>query len=189
MPRTFPPSTESGLLAIANEILRHDGPDALTVRRVAERADTSTQSVYTHFGGKAGLADALFRHGYELLADELTEVPPIDDPAERVFALSLAYRRAALANPEHYKLMTSRPIAEYTPSDDSRRAALRSMAPLVDALRAGVAEGVFVGEPTSMANQMWAAGHGLISLEINGFLPVDDKNYASLCRALIDAQR
>ena len=59
------------VLRVADELLDTEGPDALSLRRIADLADTSTQAVYTQFGGKPGLADAMYRSGYQRLADEL----------------------------------------------------------------------------------------------------------------------
>jgi AcrR family transcriptional regulator len=38
---------------------KEDGPDALTMRRIAAEAGSSTTVLYTMFGGKAGIAEAL----------------------------------------------------------------------------------------------------------------------------------
>jgi len=57
----------------------------------------------------------MYRSGCQRLADELGAVPDPDDPIERIRVLVLGYRCVALANPEHYKLMTGRPLPEYTP--------------------------------------------------------------------------
>jgi AcrR family transcriptional regulator len=109
------------VLRVADELLAAEGPDALSLRKIADLAGTSTQTVYTQFGGKPGLADAMYRSGYQRLADEIDALPNIDDPIERMRTYSFAYRRVALANPEHYKLMTGRPIADYDPPRDSLR--------------------------------------------------------------------
>src|SRR5258708_5752122 len=53
---------ESGL-----RVLREYGPAELTVRRVAEVASASTMGIYTRFGGRAGMLEAIYRRGMELL--------------------------------------------------------------------------------------------------------------------------
>lgn len=66
------PSTRSEqLVSVAEQLLDEAGPHALSLRRIAEAAETSTQAVYTEFGGKQGLADVLFRAGFERLASHL----------------------------------------------------------------------------------------------------------------------
>ena len=177
------------VLRVADGLLDSEGPDALSLRKIAELADTSTQAVYTQFGGKPGLADAMYRSGYRRLADELDALPDIADPIERMRALALAYRRVALANPEHYKLMTGRPIADYDPPRDSLRFAAATMEPLVDAVRHACATGALDGDPHTVATRLWAAGHGRISLELHGLVEVDDDEANEYFDRLIDAHR
>ncbi len=177
------------VLRVADLLLATAGPDSLSLRKIAELADMSTQAVYTQFGGKPGLADAMFRSGYQRLADELDELPDIADPIERLRALALAYRRVALANPEHYKLMTGRPIADYDPPRDSLRFAASTMEPLVDAVRQACASGALDGDPRTVATRLWAAGHGRVSLELHGLVEVDDDEANEYCDRLVDAHR
>ena len=177
------------VLRVADELLDADGPDALSLRKIADLAGTSTQAVYTQFGGKPGLADAMYRSGYQRLADELDALPDIADPIERLRALALAYRRVALANPEHYKLMTGRPIADYDPPRDSLRFASSTMEPLVETVREACASGALAGDPRTIATRLWAAGHGRVSLELHGLVDVDDNEANEYFDRLIDAHR
>ena len=48
----------------AARVLAEDGPHGLSLRRIAAEAGASTQIVYTLFGGKPGLADALYGEGF-----------------------------------------------------------------------------------------------------------------------------
>ena len=177
------------VLRVADELLAAEGPDALSLRKIADLAGTSTQAVYTQFGGKPGLTDAMYRSGYQRLADEIDALPDIDDPIERMRTYSFAYRRVALANPEHYKLMTGRPIADYDPPRDSLRFAASTMEPLVDAVRAACAAGVLEGDPRTVAMRLWAAGHGRVSLELHGLVEVDDDEANEYFDRLVDAHR
>ncbi|MEO1058314.1 MAG: TetR/AcrR family transcriptional regulator [Actinomycetota bacterium] len=177
------------VLRVADSLLDEAGPDQLSLRKIAELADTSTQAVYTQFGGKPGLVDAMYRSGYQRLADELDGVPDFADPIERIRALGLAYRRVALANPEHYKLMTGRPIADFDAPRDSLRFAASTMQPLVDAVREACDVGALDGDPRTIAMRFWAAGHGRVSLELQGLVEVDDDEASEYIDRLINAHR
>src|SRR4051812_23804404 len=78
----------------AARVLAEDGPHGLSLRRIAAEAGGSTQIVYTLFGGKPGLADALYAEGFRRLAQamvgELAAAPNPGDP-ERLKALGRAY--------------------------------------------------------------------------------------------------
>ena len=177
------------VLRVADELLDTAGPDALSLRKIADLAGTSTQAVYTQFGGKPGLADAMYRSGYQRLADEIDALPEVADPIERMRTLSFAYRRVALGNPEHYKLMTGRPIPDYDPPADSLRFAAATMEPLVDAVRDACASGALEGDPPTIAMRLWAAGHGRVSLELHGLVEVDEDEANEYFDRLIDAHR
>lgn len=183
------PLAES-LVEVAESLLRGEGPHAVSLRRVADAAGTTTQAVYTSFGGKPGLIDALYREGYRRLADRLAEVDLPADPIERISALGAAYRERALADPHLYELMTGHPIAGYEPPQASRREARATLQPLVDAASDAVDAGLLEGEPTRIAHLLWAAGHGLVGLEIHGLAPDDpDAAYARMTDALLAGHR
>jgi len=52
----------SRLLEAAHAIVRSEGTDGLTLARVAERAGVTKPIAYEHFGTRAGLLMALYRH-------------------------------------------------------------------------------------------------------------------------------
>jgi AcrR family transcriptional regulator len=185
-----PPSRRAAeLLAIANEFVRTEGPHSLSLRRIAQLAGTSTQSVYTEFGGKGGLADAVFRSGFEQLAAELTVASLPDNPIARIRTLASVYRRVAINNPAHYQLMTGAPIAEYRPSEQSLRYAASTMEPLRIAVRDAIDEGLLHGSPDEVAEDLWAIGHGYVSLEISGFIAQDDDRFHRYLDAQLSQRR
>lgn len=60
------------LLAVAHDIVRSEGTDALTLARLAERAGVSKPIAYDHFGTRAGLLAALFRSFDERQIERMT---------------------------------------------------------------------------------------------------------------------
>ena len=52
------------LLDAAGELLLTEGADGMTTRRLAAMAGTTTQAIYTEFGGKEGIARAMYREGF-----------------------------------------------------------------------------------------------------------------------------
>ena len=102
------------LLDAASSVLEAEGPDALTMRRIAAEVGSSTSVLYTMFGGKAGVADALWCEGFERLRVVLAAVEG-DDPLGRLAAMGRAYRANALANRSYYSVMFARPIPGFEP--------------------------------------------------------------------------
>jgi AcrR family transcriptional regulator len=160
------------VLDAASRLLVAEGPQALTMRRVAGAVGCSTTVLYTAFGSKDGLADALFREGFERLRRHLEAVAPGGDPLARLRALADAYRDSALESPSYYGIMFQQAIPGYRPPAASLAAAGASLAVLGDAVRACMDAGVLrAGDPRAVAEVLWAAVHGAVSLELAGHFP------------------
>ena len=70
------------MLASAAEILETEGPDGLSVRRIAAAAHVAPMGVYNHFESKYGIIEALFIQGFERLSEALASIADIPDPYE-----------------------------------------------------------------------------------------------------------
>lgn len=177
------------LLDAASRLLVEEGPQALTMRGVAAAAGCSTTVLYTMFGGKEGLVDALYREGFERLTRRLEEAEKAgdsDDPVAHAAALAIAYRESALADRNYYDVMFGRAIPGFEPSAKSLAVADASLGMLAKAVREAMDAGVFVdGDAGAVAEILWAAAHGVVSLELAGhFSPeVAAERYRTLCRA------
>jgi AcrR family transcriptional regulator len=159
------------LLDAAGGLLLAEGPEGLTMRRVAGAVGCSTTVLYTMFGSKDGLADALYREGFERLRRRLEAVPP-GDPLARLKAMADAYRGNALAGRAYYGVMFQRAIPRFEPSAASLAVAGASLEVLARAVRAVMDAGVLApGNQQAVAEVLWAAVHGAVSLELAGHFP------------------
>lgn len=184
MPHVPRPRT-SQLIHVAERLLDSEGPHALSLRRIADAAGTSTQSVYTEFGGKHGLTDVLFRSGFRRLADHLSGLSLPDEPIERIVVLGRGYRAVARAHPHHYALMTGRPVPEYRPTADSLSFAAATIEPLRAAVEWAVDVGALHGDAAEITEALWAAGHGYVSLENSGLVRANDERFERYLRGVI----
>jgi AcrR family transcriptional regulator len=82
--------TRARILDAALRLLADEGHAALTVRRVATEAGCSTIGVYTWFGGKDGLIDALWTEGFASFAAALRRAKPLHAPLGRAQAQAVA---------------------------------------------------------------------------------------------------
>ncbi|MFD1813740.1 TetR/AcrR family transcriptional regulator [Rhodococcus gannanensis] len=98
-------TTRDAVLAAALEIVTAEGPGALTVRRLAIAAETSTMAVYTHFGSIGGVADAVVADGFDRLRRTTAGAPRTGDALSDLFAIALTYLAFACEHPELYSLM------------------------------------------------------------------------------------
>lgn len=168
-PKTHDDALRRRLLERAGELLSTEGPGAVSLRKIATDVNTSTTAVYSLFGGKPALLEALYDEAFHRFGTNLAAVPVTDDPAEDLVQIGLAYRRSALADPRFYSVLYSKVVE---PTKAMSRAAGRTFAPVIDTVRRAVERKVFVDEePEQIAMSMWGIAHGLVSLELNGNLP------------------
>jgi AcrR family transcriptional regulator len=162
-------AVRTALLDAASRLLAEEGPAGLSMRRIAGEVGCSTTVLYTTFGGKPQLAEALFREGFDRFARRLAEVPDADDPVVRLEALRWAYRAHALADPHYYAVMFGRAIPDLDPSAETLEAARATLGILVDAAQRCIDAGVLRDvDPWEIAEVLWAASHGAVSLELAG---------------------
>jgi AcrR family transcriptional regulator len=173
------------LLDAASELLTTEGPQALAMRRIAGQVGCSTTVLYRMFGGKNGLAEALYIEGFERFRRRLAAVPADPDPRVHLLELGIAYRDNALAERNYYGLMFSRPIPGFTPSDEADRRARASFSILTDAVTACARAGHLIdADPDHVAAALWSAMHGLVSLELTGLLPSPAEVYQTAMRGI-----
>lgn len=108
-PREHDERTRVALVAAAERLLARGGLVALSVRGVAGEAGTTTRAVYSVFGSKAGLLEALAERTFEVLAEGLEGVPETDDPAADLIAAgSVMYRDFVREHPWLYRITFQR---------------------------------------------------------------------------------
>ncbi|PXY38096.1 TetR/AcrR family transcriptional regulator [Prauserella flavalba] len=179
-PKTHDEALRGRLLDRASELLAAEGAKALSLRRLATDVQTSTTAVYSLFGSKPGLVNALYSEGFQRFDERLRSVPRCGDPVEDVVRLGLAYRDSALAHRRLYSVMFTNAVPGFEPDDQASKLAMNALQPLWDVVADGIAAGVFADVPTEViAVSSWACAHGLVSLELNETLPRE----IDFCRA------
>lgn len=189
--RTRTPSAgmEAALLEAAAGILESEGPDALSVRRIAAAAGVAPMGVYNHFESKSGIIDALFIQGFERLAEALQGVADVQDPYEALREGGRRYRALALEHPMVYQVMFLRPVPGFEPSARAIECAAAAFDKLVVAVQRAMAAGVIVdGPPFETARLIWASIHGWMTLELMGIGdPTDQETgFDRVCSTMLD---
>ncbi|QXC60726.1 TetR/AcrR family transcriptional regulator [Aquihabitans sp. G128] len=175
-PRTRTPSDEvaGSLVEAAVRVIEADGTDALTVRRVAAEAGVSPQGVYNHFHGKQGVVEAVFVRGFDALSAAFAELPR-EDPREAIVVAAHRYRELAREHPGFYTVMFDRAVPDFAPSEDALAHAGAAFGGLRELVVAAMDAGVLApGDAVSVAQQLWSALHGAVSLELRGIGFVED---------------
>jgi len=183
---------ESALLDAASELLEREGPDSLSIRRIATAAGVAPMGVYNHFSSKSGIVEALFVLGFERLGQAMVTLDEIADPLGALLEGGRRYRSLALAHPMSYQLMFLRAVPGFEPSGDALAAASRAFEGLVAAVRRAMRAGLVEDrDPASTAQMIWAAIHGWVSLELCGIGFVEDTDQGAelLCASMIEGLR
>ncbi|MGW2589976.1 TetR/AcrR family transcriptional regulator [Streptomyces sp. NPDC001515] len=148
------------VLTAALDVIRTEGPAALSLRDLARRAGVSHAAPAHHFKDRAGLLTAVAAEGYTLFADALAEAPDLRERGVR-------YVRFAAEHPAHFQVMF-RPDLYRT--DDP--ALLAAKARATAELRAGVSA---LPAPTPEDARLtgiaaWSLAHGFATLLLSGNL-------------------
>jgi AcrR family transcriptional regulator len=164
------------LIEEAARLLGEEGPSALSTRRLAREAGTSTMAVYTHFGGMGPLVSEVAAEGFRRLIARVDEVRPSDDPIDDLRRMAGAYRANALDNRYLYVVMFgSAPLGGYRLEAGSVAAGAEAFAQLRDAVERAMTEGALrTGDPAAVAGQFWSALHGYVMLELAGYHQITD---------------
>ena len=162
------PSGSERFIFAGLRVLHERGAAELTLRRVAQQAGSSTMGIYSCFGGRAGMLEAIYRRGFELLKDAITAPAANADPGQAIIAIATAYRRFALGNPALYALMFERPLPGFDPSPQLRSWALDlTFTPLAEEVARAQAGGLLAGnDPVRPSYLLWTTVHGVTSIEL-----------------------
>jgi len=157
------------LLVQAHALLRADGPDAVTLRKVAAGVGVSRTAPYHHFRDKESLIAALVQRGFhELVADMQGPLAAQGDTVARFEDMGRAYVRYALREPHLYKMMFGPAVLDRERHPETACAADAAFDTCCAMVAAGQQSGEIGGdEPVSVALAAWATVHGLASLLID----------------------
>jgi AcrR family transcriptional regulator len=154
------------LLDVTADMVDAKGPERISLRDIAQAADTSTSAVYALFGGKAQLLVAVIDHGFTSFGAAQAKNAPAG-----LRGLGRAYRAWAKANPALYRLMFGGAVTVAEDCAPDADATASAMAPLIAALATRVPERQVMASTMTV----WAQVHGAVSLELADVAPeVDD---------------
>lgn len=178
-PRLHDEQLRQRLLDAATDLLAVEGAD-FSLRPLVAAVGTSTSAVYSLFGSRGELVEAITLRAAASFVDAQHAVDE-DAPGVRVLALARACRGWALEHRTMFQVVFGG--ASGSTAIEEARAA--TTAPLLEAVRDAVAAGVLEGDPEVATRTIFAGLHGSISLELVGMIAADDA--ASLFEAQLQA--
>lgn len=176
--------TAQRILAAARKLLAKGGPEAVTMRRVADAVGVTAMAIYRHYPDRDALLAAVADHGFTELAGALDRARPPRSVEARLYQLLDVYVDHALAHPQLFQLMflARRPGARRYPRDfKAGRSPTANR--FVEAIQAGVASGYLRDEdPWEIAFEAGALFEGLIMLYLGGRIEGNAARFRALVR-------
>lgn len=153
-------ATRARILGAAWELARRDGLAAITLREVARRVGMRAPSLYTYFGAKNAMYDAMYADGARQLAETLADRPQAGDPRETLRGRMRLFTAFCVADPVRYQLLFERPVPGFEPAPESFQITAAALA----GTRADIQAAGAAGEPA--LDMFRALITGLVSLQV-----------------------
>lgn len=96
----------SNILATAWQLVKEEGWQSLSMRKIADAIEYSAPVIYDHFENKEAILEEFAKEGFRMLSKKIQQAKgKHEDPADQLKAVADAYWNFAFRNREHYQLM------------------------------------------------------------------------------------
>ncbi|HEX7847121.1 MAG TPA: TetR/AcrR family transcriptional regulator, partial [Chitinophagaceae bacterium] len=96
----------TAILETAWQMVREEGWQSLSIRKIADAIEYSVPVIYDHFENKEAILFEFGKDWFRILAKKIEEAKgKTDDPAEQLKLIAYAYWDFASTHSEYYKLM------------------------------------------------------------------------------------
>jgi AcrR family transcriptional regulator len=155
------------VLDVAVAIARDEGPDAISLRKVARDAGVSHQAPYHHFGDRAGIFAAIAEEGFSKLSAAL-----INSHANGISGMCETYVRFALEHAGHFRVMMRNDLCDLQNYPSAVFQADRAFSLLLEEVTAALGNGASDDDIKTHTAFLWSVGHGLATLLLDGPLEI-----------------
>lgn len=163
-------SLHNELLTEAAQIIKQQGLESLSLRKLAKQCHVSATALYRHFTDKDDLVLAVIERGYELLLQTLNTVMEIcsDDIINCLKVLGNAYIEFAQRHQNFFYIMYNNTLAtKYTKKLNDITQEVYGL--LKQQIIKGIQNKIFRDDdPDIMTFSMWAYLHGITMLMLQG---------------------
>jgi AcrR family transcriptional regulator len=176
--------TNRRIIIASRRLLDKEGPEAVTMRRVAKAVGITPMAIYRHYPDRAALLNALADEGFEELAARLARKNFSGGVEQRLTKLGEIYLEHALQSPRLFELMFLKPregARRYPRDFKTHRSPTANL--MVEVVQEGMAGGYFRDDdPWEIVFEMGALSHGLIMLYLGGRMELPRSNFRALYR-------
>jgi AcrR family transcriptional regulator len=165
-------------------ILEAEGPEAVSMRRVAEAVGITPMAIYHHFPNREALLNSITDHEFAKFLGYIQRRIVSGSHERRLISVMEAYIDYALDRPRifDYVFSQSRPTARRYPEDFRQRRS-PTLNPLADQIADAMASGWMKKDDIwEVALELWAVTHGYVALYRAGRFSLDEKKFRALVR-------
>ncbi|PTR01635.1 TetR family transcriptional regulator [Mucilaginibacter yixingensis] len=162
------------IIKAAWEMVKKDGWQSLSIRKIADAIEYSVPVIYDHFENKEAILLEFGRIGFNKLNTRLeTAKAEHTDPAAQIRAMANAYWDFASAYTELYQLIFGTGVARCEGEECSAEFS-RVYDIMIEPIETLMQQnGLTDVQPCLKFHTLWSFMHGLISIKLNGNSPVD----------------
>lgn len=176
--RLSPEERRAQIVAAARSLFAAEGTDNVSMRKIAKRVGITQAAIYQHFENKEAIFFVIIEGFFSdlLAALEAASAKEIE-PLHRLRSAMRAYIEYGLSRPEEYRLVFMTPMSGLVraglavPRTDEARQTPSKGSLAFDVLDRAVRDVALAGRTRFantdlLAEAVWAAGHGIVSLLI-----------------------
>jgi AcrR family transcriptional regulator len=174
--------TADRIAHVALAILEDEGPEAVSMRRVAEAVGITPMAIYHHFPSREALLNTITDREFAKLLSYIQAHPLSGSVEERLMAVMEGYVDYAFAQPRIFDFVFSRPRpgARQFPKDFRARRS-PTLNPVADMLAAEMERGHLKKDDVwEVAFALWAHVHGYVVLYRGGRIALAEKEFRKL---------
>ena len=163
----------SAILATAWQMVKEDGWQSLSLRKIAEAIEYSVPVIYDHFENKEALLAEFVNEGFDLLSKKIQQAKEkYKVPVDQLRTMADAYWNFALKNKEYYRLMYGVGMAccEGGKCVENKNGFDYF---IMESITAAISKSKQPGANACLKyHTFWSILHGLVSIKIMGNSPV-----------------
>jgi len=174
--------TAHRIARVALKILASEGPQAVSMRRIAKAVGITPMAIYHHFPSREALLNTITDHEFAKLLGHILAHPLRGSVESRLVAVMEGYVDYAFSQPRIFDFVFSRvrPGARQFPRDFRARRS-PTLNPVADMVAASMEKGLLKhGDVWEIAFALWAHVHGYVMLYRGGRINLPEKEFRQL---------
>jgi AcrR family transcriptional regulator len=168
--------------SVALDLLEQDGPDAVTMRKVASAVGITPMAIYHHFNSRETLLRQITDAEFDKLLDCINARGHRGTLRTQILHCMDGYLDYAFSRARVFDHVFCKPRegARRFPDDFSARQS-PTLTPIADLVSRAMAEGQLMqDDPWEVALQLWSLTHGYITLYRAGRFHLDEQQFRDL---------